>query len=187
MKAKRGASLTELLIMLQACVLILTLSAALLHRVMHAQSRASAFGNVERNSLRLARQFRHDVQQASSVKLKPEELGPGMILQLDLGNERVVEYFRFGDTIQRVLQAGKSTAAREEFVFTPEMQLFVREELSPKRITLSLESLPPRGEATEEAHPRVPLHETPLALQVSAVLGRFSTYAPPTANSEDHP
>ena len=67
MTKRRGVTLTELLVVLSVCSVVMTISIALIQRAMHAERRSRTFFNLQRSSLRLADQFRADVRQASAI------------------------------------------------------------------------------------------------------------------------
>lgn len=60
---RRGVSLIELLVVMSAATVILTLSTGLIHRIMHAQSKARGLAEIERTTLRLGNRFRRDVHR----------------------------------------------------------------------------------------------------------------------------
>ena len=54
---RRGVSLVELLVVMSAATVILTLSTGLIHRIMHAQSKARVLADMERTTHAAGRQF----------------------------------------------------------------------------------------------------------------------------------
>jgi hypothetical protein len=79
MPIRRGISLVELMLTLSACCVILTMSAALIHRALHAQSKSRRFFDGERNAQRLGESFRRDVHAATSAATGAEAGGGDVI------------------------------------------------------------------------------------------------------------
>lgn len=170
---RRGAvSLAELLVVASTCTVVLTMSAQLIQRTMKSQSRAATVLGVERNALRLAQQFRHDVHRAAEAKIDTIGFEDGVFLQLQLSGDTSVEYRRRDGAIERVLSRADESTAREEFAFDPAIELSLREEESPQRLVLSLAAGPRRG-ATTTTEPTWSRHSVPVSLLVEARLGRW--------------
>jgi len=157
MKRRRAVSLVELLLAMSACTVILTMSAALLHRGMHAQSKTRAFVDVERNAWRLGTLFRQDVHQASTAQIMDQ--GDGVVLRLEFAEDRTIEYRRSEDVITRVVLAGDAVKAREEFSFPAEAELTVRRESQ----TIALSIVAPPGNNA---------YSVPVSIQVVARVSR---------------
>jgi hypothetical protein len=170
MKTRHGASLVELIVVMSAATIVLTMSASLIHQVMHAQSRARAFADVERTSLRLANAFRRDVHEATSAKLAEAGLGERAFLRLTLPDNQTIEYGRRETNIVRVLFEGSRSVAREEFAFPAGIELAVRRE-EARLIVLTIHSRP--GEMPgEDGRSEVSAFAVPVNLQVQAALKR---------------
>jgi len=168
-KTRRGVSLTELLVLMSACSMILTTSAALLHRAMRTQSQARSFYDVERSSARLARQFRDDVHQASSATTAGAELDENVLARLQRADGRTVEYRHDGTTVLRVLSRSEGNASREEFAFLRSIDVAVSEEGG--RVMLTIVG----GEDESLAEDKRRLLATtamPVSLHVEATLNR---------------
>src|SRR4051812_6095732 len=118
-KCRRGMSLTELLLLMSSCTIILTTSAVLLHRVMRIQVDSRAFMNSERAGTRLSHQFRQDVHQAAAAELDRSKLKKDVFLQLRFADNQIIEYGYAGGTVSRTLSRGEKITARDEFVFQP--------------------------------------------------------------------
>jgi len=170
MKSRRGASLIELLMVMSAGTVVLTMSTGLIHQVMHAQSRARAFADVERTSLRLANAFRRDVHEATSAELAEADGGDRVFLRLTLPDNQTIEYGRREANIVRVLLEGSRGVAREEFAFPAGIELAIRRE-EARLIVLTIQSrpgeMPGEGDRSEAS-----LFAVPVNLQVQAVLKR---------------
>ena len=82
MTHRRAASLAELLVIMSACTIILTTSVQLIHRAMHSQSASRVFFDCERSAQRLSQQFRSDVHEATSGKIKDGAAGLVAVLRL---------------------------------------------------------------------------------------------------------
>jgi hypothetical protein len=170
MKSRRGASLVELLMVMSAATVVLTMSASLIHRIMHAQSKARAFADVERTSLRLANAFRRDVNEATAANLTEADLGERIFLRLALPENQTIEYGRREANIVRVLTDGSPSVAREEFVFPAGIELEIRREGS-RLIVLSVHSRPGEMPA-EDGRLEASAFAVPVSIQVQAALKR---------------
>jgi hypothetical protein len=170
MKSRRGASLIELLMVMSAGTVVLTMSAGLIHQIMHAQSRARAFADVERTSLRLANAFRRDVHEATGAELAEADAGERVFLRLTLPDDQRIEYGWREANIVRVLLDGSRSAAREEFAFPAGVELTIRRE-EMRLIVLTIQSrpgeMPGDGGSSEASAFAVPVN-----LQVQAALKR---------------
>ena len=67
MRHSRGFSMIELLIALGATTVLLGVSVSMVHRAMSSHALARQHEQLQHASLRLARQFRHDVRSAQSA------------------------------------------------------------------------------------------------------------------------
>ena len=170
MNTRHGASLVELIVVMSAATVVLTMSASLIHRIMHAQSRARAFADVERTSLRLANAFRRDVHDATVAKLAETDLGERVFLRLALPDNQTIEYGRREANIVRVLLEGSRTVAREEFAFPAGIELAVRRD-EARLIVLTIQSRPGEMPA-EDGGSEASAFAVPVNLQVQAALKR---------------
>jgi hypothetical protein len=169
MKSRRGASLVELLMVMSAATVVLTMSASLIHRLLHAQSKARAFSDVERTSLRLAQVFRQDVHQATSAMGEPD-LGERAFLRLVLPENQTIEYGRQDASIVRLLLEESRTIARDQFLFPEGIELAIRQD-EPELIVLTIHSRPgemPAADGPSQVSP----YAVPVNLQVQAALKR---------------
>ncbi len=172
-KYRRAVSLVELTILMSACTVILTLSAVLMHRAMRSNAYSRACQDVERNAIRLADQFRHDVHESPSALIVGATLKAGVLLQLELVGDQTVEYRRQEGNIVRILFKGGTIVSRDEYAFAPACHMKVTETSAPRRIALTITSDPTVG----NAHRPFSLGEPPVNLQVEAVLGRDARFA----------
>lgn len=180
MKNRRGVSLVELLLVMSAATVILTMSAGLIHRIMHAQSKARSFVDVERSSLRLANTLRCDVHQATAASAGDADLDEGVFLHLRLPENQTIEYHCQQGAVQRVLLEAGKTVSRDEFVFPPGIELAIRKS-DPCVVILTLNSRP--GEMpTDDGRSEPNAYSVPVSLQVEAALSRdvLLTSAMPT-------
>ena len=169
-RTTRGISLVELLLTLSASCVILTLSAGLIHRAMHAQSKTRAFADAERNASRLSNALRHDIHAAQDALTSGESLAAGTVLRLVLTEGQAVEYRHAGGNVQRVGLAGEEVQAREEFRFPAEIQVTAQQQ--QRLVVLSI-ATPPVAHAVTAADQRpLPAYATPVGLRVAAILGR---------------
>ncbi len=173
--ARQGVSLVELLIVMSAATVILTISAALVHRIMLAHSKARAFVDVERTSLRLANAFRSDVHQSISATATDKPLAGTAFLQLELPAGQRLEYRREDGTISRVLFDGERTVSREAFSLTPGIELAITKD-SPSLIALSISS-PPAATAPEDRVSPSINYAVPVTLHVEAAVNRDQRFS----------
>ena len=138
MRPRSAVSIAELLVVMSACSIILTMSAALIHQAMRTQSDARAFYDAERSALRLARQFRHDVHNATAASADGGDRGESVLLKLQLQDGRTVEYGHSAGKVLRVLSQQGRAAGYEEFAFSSPIELDIGQAESPLRITLTI-------------------------------------------------
>jgi len=166
----RGVSLVELLVVMSAASIILSLSAGLIHRAMHAETKARALTAVERAAIRLSHAFRHDVNRASDAVMNSAQLRDRAFIHLQSKNGGSVEYRRDERTIYRLQYDGERIVAREQFVFAADFDLQSHVENS-RLIELTLTSA-----QRELSHDQTQLiqraHQLPVYLQVVAALER---------------
>jgi type II secretory pathway component PulJ len=175
MTRRRGISLVELMLTLSACCAILTLSAGLIHRALHAQSRARHIADAERSAWRLSHAFRRDVRDAAQATVGAKNAEPGgeLLVRLELSGGKSVEYRQASGRVERLLQVPGSMQARETFAFPAEARIIVTQP-SEQLLSLSVETPLP---TTPTAHTPSALFVTPMSLHVQAALGRNTTLA----------
>ena len=139
---RKGVSLVELMIVMSAASIILSLSAGLIHRVMHAETKARKLAAVERTSLRLSDAVRRDVHSAARAVTDPEQLADGVFLRLETSSTSRIEYRREEQTIHRLQLDNDRVIAREQFVFPSAFELQIRSE-TPGLVVLTLASCKP--------------------------------------------
>jgi hypothetical protein len=163
--------LLELLLTMSACSVAITLSAGLIHRAMHAQSKSRAFADVERSAMRLSNALRRDAHAADEAVTDAESLDEGAVLRLQLAGDEAIEYRREQGTVERVELAGEVIQSREAFRFPADILLSIEQE--PPRIVVLTLTTPPVAHSVSAADQRpLPAYATPVALRVAAVLGR---------------
>jgi hypothetical protein len=169
MKRRRAVSLVELLLAMSAAVIILSLSAELIHRLMHATSKAQSVHDAERSARRLAASFRQDVHDASAADLKSDPAG-GVLVKLTLDGDEVVEYRRAGASVLREVGDGTKTTARERYILPPGALVDVAEDES--MLVLSIQTK--HGEVSPPDH-RLPMpaYAVPLHIEIRAALGKL--------------
>ena len=113
MKTRHAVSLVELLVVMSACSIILTMSAGLVHRAMHAQSATHAFFDGERSALRLSEQFRDDVHQAATATVEAPARNDGVFLRLRLAGDQAIEYRQADSIVERILTQRGSRVSRD--------------------------------------------------------------------------
>src|SRR4051812_35899729 len=114
--SRRAVSLTELMVVLSSCTLILSTSGVLLHRVMRIESDSRAFIEVEHACTRLGHQFRSDVHQAKTAELNGAKFKPDVFLQLQLPNNQSIEYGGESGLVRRTGRAADKVTSRDEFI-----------------------------------------------------------------------
>ena len=181
-RTRRGVSLAELLVVISSATVILTMSATLIHRIMHTQSRAYAFFCVERSALRLTTQFRRDVHSATDASI--DGAGDEGVLTLQLTGDQTVEYRRAEGNVARVLSSGGDVVAREEFPFPAGTEWGLQEHQAPRRLILSLEGQPQDNLDPNEKRPS-PLFAVPVGFRAEACLGRDRYFSGMAASAEN--
>jgi hypothetical protein len=171
MHRRRGISLLELMLTLSACIVILTMSAGLIHRAMHAQTKARLFFDVERSACRLGDSFRRDVHAAKSAAVGKSADGKGVLLRLQLAGDQSVEYHQTAGRVERLWHVDGNVRAREMFVFPRETRLQAKQE-PPRLLILSIVPPDDAADAGEPANRPLRPYLVPAILQVEAVLGR---------------
>jgi prepilin-type N-terminal cleavage/methylation domain-containing protein len=178
LKSRRGVSLVELLVVMSLGSVLLTTSAVVLHRVMNVHGKTRNFLSASRNGLRLSDQFRSDVHRVT--KVTTSDLDAPVVLRLQLGEANVVEYSHAGGEVRRTQLEGEKTVSREEYSFPANSRVLIREESSPRLLSLSVISQP--GDPAGSAQPGF---ATAVYLRIEAQVGRDSRYT--DVKAEAHP
>jgi hypothetical protein len=168
---RRAVSLVELLVVMSACTVVLTLSSVLLVRAMRIQMQSRVHCDIERNSLRLSNQFRRDAHEAKSVRSSRDELEGDTVLRIHLTNGKQVEYSYIAGRVVRLSTENGKYVSREEFTFPATCELSVRELESPPRISLTIatnQDLAAPFDGVSTARSIAP----PVSLHVEGRLGR---------------
>jgi hypothetical protein len=182
MNPRRGASLIELLLIMSACTVVLTLTGVLLHRAMRIHMQSRAHVNAERTVLRLSEQFRRDVHQARAVT-DGSGKDDKVFLQLDLMDGRVAEYSRATGAVLRNESGGNLPTRREEFAFPGADALTIEHKSAPQRLVVTIilkptERLPADGKALAGAN------FVPMSFCAEAVVGRDLRFGTAPAKQE---
>lgn len=188
---RRGISLGELLVAISAVAILIGLSTRMIHRVMHAHSKATAFQRGEQQALRLSSQFRRDVHAASTAVI--DDLQGAKILQLTDDQRRQVEYRMSEQSLVRTTSRNTASSqqdaapAREEFMFPGNVAFQIEKLEAPPRLALVIETQthsrpnpPPRG-----AGAGIP--SVPFAMRIEACLARDSAAAVAPTPKENAP
>jgi len=165
-----GVSLIELIVVMSAASVILSLSAGLIHRVMHAETAARSLVNIERTSLRLATILRRDANAATTAITDTAQLADGVFLRLESSAGSSIEYRREGQIIHRSGFDRDRIVSREQFAFAAELEVQVTTETSQ----LILVTITSRGRAMD-SDPDDPVQQAKslaVDLQVVAALQR---------------
>jgi type II secretory pathway component PulJ len=177
-----GVSLVELIVTLTACSAVLTISVALLHRAMHAQSRARSYFDGERSAWRLTQQFRRDAHDALAVETEDgaSETSGGssaegeLVVRFEMHDGESVEYRQSGGRVERTRKIAAQIGARDVFTFSEKTRFSAVVE-TPRVVALSIE--PATELSSENATPPAPF-ATSTILRVEAALGRNARFAP---------
>ena len=179
MKPRRGVSLVELVMMLSATTVILSLGSVLIHRTLRTGSQSRAQLAVERTSLRLADQFRRDAHQALELSELPES---AFVRFKSRGDEQIL-YRRESSGVVRLAIAGEKTTSRESFDLPGEFVPQVKHDDARRLVTLEIiERPPPPAKGKPSA-----VFAIPLQLQVHAALGRAAEFEDVETIGEDQP
>jgi hypothetical protein len=177
LKERRGASLVELLVVMSLGAGLLTTSAVVLHRIMHSHGKTRHFLAASRSALRLADQFRSDVHRAR--KVTTDDLTEPVVVRLELGEASIVEYSHVAGMVRRTQVTKGEVASREEYSFPASSKLTIREQPSPRLVTLSITSTP--GDVGGPAQQRF---ATAVYLQIEAQVGRDGRYTDVDAEAQ---
>ena len=182
MSRRRGISLVELMLTLSACCTILTLSAGLIHRAMHTQTKARRFADGERSAWRLGQAFRLDIHAAD--RATPGDEGAGdLLVQIHLRSGDAVEYHSAAGRVERRLLAKGTVQSRETFLFPPEVAITVTQP-DPRVFALAVESPAPTASTKDVP---TPAYAVLISLHVEAVLERHAPFVEVTAEREATP
>lgn len=114
MNRRRGASLIELMVVIVLASSVMLLTATLLHRLFRAENLATRSAVTDANIGRLARQFRNDVHQATSVKrLDDADKKPGLELKVD--SNQTISYTAGDHRVDREVIGPEGVASRETY------------------------------------------------------------------------
>jgi hypothetical protein len=169
-RSRRGISIVEMLVVMSASTVVLTLASLLIIRAMRVQMESRAHCDVERNALRLSGQFRSDVHQAETAETKELAGEDGVFLRLQLPDGNQVKYSRVGGTVQRLASASGQQVWREEFAFPAACDISIRELESPPRIRLTITAK--LTVAPSDGKPTVSTLAIPVSFDVEAALDR---------------
>jgi type II secretory pathway component PulJ len=140
---RRGASLFELMAAMSAASVVIAASAALVHRTFSIDSRSRAVVADEHTALRLARLFRTDIHEATTVTCPGGDADPPLVAIKTQGSSIV--YRANGSGLVRVATSGTADAAHESFSFARPVTWHAARE--GRLVTLS-------GSAAADATPR---------------------------------
>jgi hypothetical protein len=178
---RRGVSLMELIIVMSAASTIITTSAVILHKMMRVQEQTRYFFENERAVERLARQFRRDVHDANDVEIDANSSeidaqdGDGSLIALISYDDHSIAYIRTVAGIVRTVHPSEGVPARETFALAPFARLTIDEQPTPRSLTLTIASNP-EDFIPRLGEPAPTIRETPVSMQVVAVVGRDAQY-----------
>jgi YD repeat-containing protein len=183
---RRGHSLIELMVTMSAAVVVLTLSATCLHRMMSISSQSSHFLEAEQTGLRLSRQFRHDTLLASSASVvtQPDEDGAVVVSLLSSGKERRdIEYRLTPARAVRSSSAESGEATREEYSLPAGARWQVDWDEASRRLAVVATNPPSSGEPSEQSP--LPAWQIPFEMQLVATIGRVQRPAEPSTEEPE--
>ena len=184
MNSHRGISLTEVLVVASMSTVILTLTGQIIHRMNLIQANSTNFYRVERDALRLAQQFRHDVHRADRATLDIAHGGQRLTLQPASGP--AIEYQFLAGLITRRQTRDDGQFVQDRFEFSPTTGGGFSQLESPTRLALTLQSQLDLTNASDDPGPS-PQFITPVCLQVEAALARQHRAFLQTASAEVSP
>ena len=118
-KSRRGVTIIEVIVLMTGVAAMLGLSVILLQLLMKLDADSRSRFDAAASLARLARQFRHDVHAAGSVRLVEQPASKAAVLRIDSGPDRAIDYRVKGeDRIVRV-ETGKGTEVRRESFLVP--------------------------------------------------------------------
>ena len=181
--SRRAVSLVELLVVMSACTVVISLTGGFLCRVMRIQVESRSRVDVERNALRLSDQFRRDVHQARSVEVRDTDARGGVFLRLQFADGKHAKYSRRQGTVLRQASGVRNQVSREEYVFPAACQLTIAEIGTPKRIVLMMASGPHDDVSGDDKPIALPVR-VPVSLHVESLVGRDLRFALATMREE---
>jgi len=173
---RRGVSLSELLVVMTACTALMTLSSQLVCRVMRTQVESRALADAERNTMRMADSFRHDVHRAQSFSIDLAAAGDVPFLRLELAGGRSVLYSRANGLVLRRESGAEQPSSREEFQLPAAAKLTVQKLDSPRRLQLTL-SVDPAAQLRSDGKNSTNWPLIPVGLQAEAIVSGDSRFA----------
>jgi hypothetical protein len=167
---RRGISILELLVIMSASTVVLTLSSLLIIRAMRVQMESRAHCDIERNALRLSKQLRSDVHQSHTAETNDEAEKDGVFLRLQWPDGKRVDYSRVGGIVLRLASTNGNQVWREEFAFPAACDLDIRELDTPPRIALTITASAKVAPSADQ--PPASTLAVPVSFHVEATLGR---------------
>ncbi|TWT97984.1 hypothetical protein Pla108_21390 [Botrimarina colliarenosi] len=113
---RRGASLIEVVMVMSAASVVLSLSAVMIHRTMHAASRVRAFHAEESAAWRLSSQLRADATLATRVRVRTTDDADDVVdVVLEISEAEPIRYHFAGGQVERSQSLGENQVARDWF------------------------------------------------------------------------
>jgi prepilin-type N-terminal cleavage/methylation domain-containing protein len=157
-----GFTLAEMMVVMTVSSTLLVLATGMVHQTMTLQSRGRQLGARQQTALRLASQFRHDVQRSRQASLQRD--GTALIFESRRPGESAVTYNAEDGQVLRAQLRANGQHQRESFRFTPGDQAHFELLPGPRRAVLVI------------THPIEQVGDKPrLELHVEAVVGRHRT------------
>jgi len=183
---KRSATtLVEMLVVMTVASVMVGLAVTTLHLLLGAETESTRAVRYNASLARLARAFREDVHDATTIELPPRDSGQPATLVLVVGPERTVRYELDAHQVRRLENESAGVPHRETYYFPPHSRLsFAREEGSGLvRLDLEIPTrgvVPARGPNLKSAQPRhhVAIEAAPLRGRSVRVVRVPSNVAP---------
>ena len=152
-------TLVEMLVTMTVSTTLLVLASGMIHQTMTLHTQGRLQGDRQRTALRLARQFRHDIQHSHQVSLQQD--GAAMTLEIRQPTAVTVTYSTQDSRIVRDQPRANGQHQREMFLFAPNDRAYFELLADPHRAALVV------------MHPVDPITENErIELHVEGVIGR---------------
>lgn len=185
MKNRVAMSLLELLVIMSAATVVLTLTGVLMQRAMREQMLSRGRADAANASLRLADQFRRDVRNAREAFLDQSHRQGGDFLKLLDLEGQTVTYARKNGSVLRLETGGSFPERREEYTFSPGIELKIKRLESPPRLSLAIQLLPTSSPGSREQS--VGANPVPVSMHVEPVIGHNARFPMVAVSTEVKP
>jgi hypothetical protein len=185
MKNRTAMSLVELLVIMSAATVVLTLTGVLMQRAMHEQMLSRARVDAQNTSLRFADQLRRDVRDAREILLDQSQTQSGDFLKVMIAEGRTVSYSRKSGSVLRRETGGTLPQRHEEYMFSPGSELKINRLESPPRLSLTIQLRPNPSPVSREQS--IGANPIPISLRVEPVIGHNARFPAVAVSTEVKP